>query len=87
MCSTNLYSAENTLTFNRSVCGRTVANSTIDSRFGTAPWNVGVYRYNDDEDVYEMICGGSLIGTNLVVSGENFAIYALGQCFKTVFFF
>lgn len=82
-------SAENTrLTFDHSVCGRTVANST-NSRLGTAPWNVGVYKYNNDEGVYEMICGGSLIGPNLVVSGENSERCAFSKIFifKTVFLF
>ena len=40
---------------------------------GTAPWNVGVYRFNETiSNNYELICGGSIISPNLVVSGKIF---------------
>lgn len=37
---------------------------------GTAPWNVGIYEKNDQSS-YDMICGGTLISENLVVSGKT----------------
>jgi len=42
---------------------------------GTAPWNVGIYRFNEDNSIYDLICGGSIIAPNLVVSGKNCIIY------------
>jgi len=39
---------------------------------GTAPWNVGVYQLNKENFNYDLICGGSIIAPNLVVSGKNF---------------
>jgi len=39
---------------------------------GTAPWNVGIYRLNKINSNYDLICGGSIISPNLVVSGKNF---------------
>lgn len=39
---------------------------------GTAPWNVGVYQLNKDNFNYDLICGGSIIAPNLVVSGKQF---------------
>ncbi|XP_026813715.1 venom peptide isomerase heavy chain-like [Rhopalosiphum maidis] len=38
---------------------------------GTAPWNVGIYRLNKDTSNYDLICGGSIISPNLVVSAAN----------------
>jgi len=37
---------------------------------GTAPWNVGIYQLNNDNTNYELICGGSIIAPNLVISGK-----------------
>jgi len=37
---------------------------------GTAPWNVGIYRLNKKNANHEMICGGSVIAPNLVISGK-----------------
>ena len=39
---------------------------------GTAPWNVGVYRFETISNNYNLICGGSIISPNLVVSGKIF---------------
>jgi len=39
---------------------------------GTAPWNVGVYQLSKDNFNYDLICGGSIIAPNLVVSGKKF---------------
>jgi len=39
---------------------------------GTAPWNVGVYRFNIRTSNYDWICGGSIISPNLVISGIIF---------------
>lgn len=41
-----------------------------EAKYGSAPWNVGIYR-KDEHNNYEMICGGTLISQNLVVSGKN----------------
>jgi hypothetical protein len=38
---------------------------------GTAPWNVGIYQLNKDTSKYDLICGGSIIAPNLVVSGKD----------------
>ncbi|KAF0762508.1 Uncharacterized protein FWK35_00006322 [Aphis craccivora] len=38
---------------------------------GTAPWNVGIYRFNEDNSIYDLICGGSIIAPNLVVSAAH----------------
>lgn len=40
----------------------------FSSKLGAFPWHVGVYR-EDGNGTYEQICGGSLISSNLVVSG------------------
>ncbi|XP_025198052.1 modular serine protease-like isoform X2 [Melanaphis sacchari] len=37
--------------------------------YGSAPWNVGVYRKN--KNTFNLICGGSLIAPNLVVSAAH----------------
>jgi len=39
---------------------------------GTAPWNVGIYKLNKKNSNYDLICGGSIISPNLVVSGKIF---------------
>jgi len=45
---------------------------------GTAPWNVGIYRLNKANSNYDLICGGSIISANLVVTGKkNFNIVYL----------
>ncbi|XP_022182774.1 uncharacterized protein LOC111042453 isoform X2 [Myzus persicae] len=38
---------------------------------GTAPWNVGLYRFNKNNSNYDLICGGSIISPNLVVSAAH----------------
>ncbi|XP_060872105.1 uncharacterized protein LOC132946240 [Metopolophium dirhodum] len=39
---------------------------------GTAPWNVGVYQFNKTiSNDYDLICGGSIISPNLVVSAAH----------------
>jgi hypothetical protein len=43
------------------------------AQVGTAPWNVGVYRFNKDNSNYDLICGGSLIAENIVISGKNYS--------------
>jgi len=40
----------------------------------TAPWNVGLYRFNIKNFDYNLKCGGSIISPNLVVSGKILAI-------------
>jgi hypothetical protein len=57
-------------------CGRPyIPNEALilhgkEANYGAAPWNVGIYRKNE-QNTYEMICGGSLITTNLIVSGKS----------------
>jgi len=40
--------------------------------FGTAPWHVGIYRFVNNVSNYELLCGGSLISSHLVISGKIF---------------
>lgn len=49
-----------------------IGNGAI-AKYGTAPWNVGLYKL--ENVTYDIICGGSLISANLVVTGKNCAIY------------
>lgn len=41
----------------------------VVAKYGSAPWNVGIYRKSNKNN-FSLICGGSLISTNLVVSGK-----------------
>jgi len=56
-------------------CGRQYTPNQVlildgtEAKYGSAPWNVGVYR-KSTRNIFNMICGGSLIATNLVVSGK-----------------
>jgi len=45
------------------------------SFMGTAPWNVGIYQLNQKNYNYDIICGGSIIAPNLVVTGKIFVKY------------
>ncbi|XP_029345072.1 modular serine protease isoform X1 [Acyrthosiphon pisum] len=38
---------------------------------GTAPWNVGIYQLNKKKTNYDLICGGSIIAPNLVISAAH----------------
>jgi len=38
----------------------------------TAPWNVGVYEFDEITSNYDLKCGGSIFSPNLVVSGKIF---------------
>eukprot|EP00102_Acyrthosiphon_pisum_P024655 XP_016661865.1 PREDICTED: limulus clotting factor C-like [Acyrthosiphon pisum] len=38
---------------------------------GTGTWNVGIYRLNEENSNYDLICGGSIISPNLVVSAAH----------------
>jgi len=57
------------------VCGRPYTPNQVlildgsEAKYGSAPWNVGIYRRSTRNN-FNMICGGSLISTNLVVSGK-----------------
>lgn len=60
------------------VCGRiftptqALISNGATAQYGTAPWNIGVYRMNyNDKIQYDMICGGTLISANLAISGKN----------------
>ncbi|KAL4123123.1 hypothetical protein QTP88_015353 [Uroleucon formosanum] len=58
-------------------CGRTYIKSETliangeKALIGTAPWNVGIYRLNSKNANHEMICGGSVIAPNLVISAAH----------------
>jgi len=45
-------------------------NNGEQALIGTAPWNIGIYRLNDKN--HKLICGGSIIAPNLVISGIRF---------------
>ncbi|XP_060862088.1 modular serine protease-like [Metopolophium dirhodum] len=56
-------------------CGKNYSNTKLliangqNASFGTAPWNVAIYRLN--EKSHKFICGGSIIGPNLVISAAH----------------
>jgi len=50
-------------------------NETIEKGekllIGTLPWNVGIYKLNKkSSNKYDLICGGSIIAPNVVISGK-----------------
>jgi len=57
-------------------CGRVYVNNdeSIDkgekSLVGTLPWNVGIYELNKRNSNYDLICGGSIIAPNVIISGK-----------------
>jgi len=57
-------------------CGRVFIQNQVliengeKALVGTAPWNVGIYQLNKKKYNYDMICGGSIIAPNLVISGK-----------------
>lgn len=62
-------------------CGRLkpkllILNGTPTSST-SVPWNVAVYSRKNNYNDYELICGGTLIAPNLVVSGNNSKLYIL----------
>jgi hypothetical protein len=58
-------------------CGRVYSNSNVlitngmKAHIGSAPWNAGIYQLNKESSTYDMICGGSLISSNIVISGKK----------------
>ncbi|XP_060870752.1 venom prothrombin activator porpharin-D-like [Metopolophium dirhodum] len=57
-------------------CGRVYINQeTIvngqKANVGTAPWHAEIYRFVKNVSNYEFLCGGSIISSNLVVSGAR----------------
>ncbi|VVC38889.1 Hypothetical protein CINCED_3A014439 [Cinara cedri] len=46
--------------------------NTAKEKYGSAPWNVGVYRKNNTTQEYVMISGGTLIAPNLVATAAQF---------------
>eukprot|EP00102_Acyrthosiphon_pisum_P010378 XP_008178678.1 PREDICTED: urokinase-type plasminogen activator-like [Acyrthosiphon pisum] len=58
-------------------CGRTYVKSEVliengeKALVGTAPWNVGIYRFNRKNSIHEIICGGTVIAPNLVISAAH----------------
>ncbi|XP_025208667.1 uncharacterized protein LOC112604026 [Melanaphis sacchari] len=51
--------------------GQTLIANGEKAPVGTAPWNVGIYRLNNNNLKYDFICGGSIIAPNLVVSAAH----------------
>lgn len=55
-------------------CGRELPQTFIpggeEQKYSSAPWNTGIY-YQNKKNEYELICSGTLISPNLVVSGKN----------------
>jgi len=48
-------------------------NNGEEAPIGTAPWNVGIYKLNKkSSNKYDLICGGSIIAPNVVISGKIF---------------
>ncbi|XP_060881629.1 uncharacterized protein LOC132953090 [Metopolophium dirhodum] len=58
-------------------CGRVYVQNQVlvengeKALIGTAPWNVGIYQLNQKNYDYDMICGGSIIAPNLVVTAAH----------------
>ncbi|XP_060870192.1 transmembrane protease serine 11B-like isoform X2 [Metopolophium dirhodum] len=57
-------------------CGRVYTNQVLikngqKAHYGTAPWNAGVYKSDKINSNYDLICGGSIISSNLVVSAAH----------------
>ncbi|CAI6368302.1 unnamed protein product [Macrosiphum euphorbiae] len=58
-------------------CGRVYVKNHVlidngdKALVGTAPWNVGIYQLNKIDSNYDMICGGSIISPNLVISAAH----------------
>jgi len=59
-------------------CGRVyIQNQVLNENgkkalVGTAPWNVGIYQLKQKNYNYDLICGGSIIAPNLVITGKIF---------------
>jgi len=47
-------------------------NNGYEANIGIAPWNVGIHLLNKINSNYDLICGGSIIAPNLVISGKFF---------------
>jgi modular serine protease len=43
----------------------------VVATYGSTPWNVGIYQKTKNN--FNLICGGTLIAPNLVVSGKLYA--------------
>lgn len=52
-------------------CGQLYTPSDEKIEYGTVPWNVALYQrnYSHHDEYYELICSGTLITANLVVTG------------------
>ncbi|CAH1707794.1 unnamed protein product [Aphis gossypii] len=51
--------------------GKPLINNGKIAHVGTAPWNVGIYQLNKENSKYDLICGGSIITPNLIVSAAH----------------
>ncbi|KAL4123142.1 hypothetical protein QTP88_015367 [Uroleucon formosanum] len=71
-------------------CGRvyvksqTLINNGEKANVGTAPWNVGIYRFNKKNFNNDLICGGSIIAPSLVVSAAH-CFWEKGMTSNTIF--
>eukprot|EP00102_Acyrthosiphon_pisum_P015054 XP_008185439.2 PREDICTED: limulus clotting factor C-like isoform X2 [Acyrthosiphon pisum] len=58
-------------------CGRVYIQNQVliengeKALVGTAPWNVGIYQLNKKNSNFNLICGGSIISPNLVISAAH----------------
>lgn len=63
------------MTFFSSECGTTISHgstlivSGFTAKLGVFPWHTGIYE-KKSKKIYEQICAGTLISSNLVVSGK-----------------
>ncbi|CAI6367530.1 unnamed protein product [Macrosiphum euphorbiae] len=53
------------------VINQVLINNGEEALVGTAPWNVGIYKLNKTNSNHNLICGGSIIAPNLVVSAAH----------------
>lgn len=57
-----------------SVCGRVVHDTKLltyngtEEKYALSPWSVGIYDFDNDTMKYDLMCTGTLISSNLVIS-------------------
>ncbi|XP_022162710.1 uncharacterized protein LOC111028389 isoform X2 [Myzus persicae] len=70
-------------------CGRLyienelLTDDGIISMVGTAPWNAGIYKFNKKNSNYNLLCGGSIISPNLIISAAH-CFWQKGMSSKTI---
>lgn len=71
-------------------CGTTTARGTtlivngFEAEIGKFPWHVGIYAKNTDQE-YEQICGGTIISSNLVITGKLLRVKMIKFLLFTLF--